>query len=539
MFKPQFDGHICSLGYEVIDWIQTYCCHGPGDLQGEPVTLDPEMQDHIIECYRLDETTGRRVFDEAVLSRAKGRAKSEIAGFIVVAEGVADCVRFDGWGADGQPKGRPVRSPLIKCLATEEGQAGNTFQNAAYIAGSWGPDAHPDIFGGITGLRNYQSATQLYLPGGGEMRACTAGAASKDGGKETHVVADETHLYVLPELKAMYATTARNLSKRKLAEPWLHQTSTAYRPGEQSVFEDTLAKWRKGELSSRVFVNHREAKGKIDLDDEDRTMRQLAEAYGDSAGWQDLDRKYAERNDTRYYKDSSEWVRYCLNRPQSGDDAWIAKDVVERQVRTEVVPPGTAIAIGFDGSIRDDATVLIGCRMTDGFLFPIGIWAKPEGIAGNWWQVPRSDVLAVIREAHGLYDVVRGYYDPHEWRSDIESLSAELGETKVVPWETRRDLQMAAALDRLRTDLMQGGEPDRDGSERGRAWHSGDPVLMEHFGNAYVRRKGGHVLVRKEHEQSDRKIDCVPGAALAYEARADALADGWGRVEDRRMVFFR
>jgi hypothetical protein len=204
-----------------------------------------------------------------------------------------------------------------------------------------------------------------------------------------------------------------------------------------------------------------------------------------------------------------------------------------------VVAPGTAIAVGFDGSIRDDATVLIGCRMTDGFLFPIGIWAKPEGIAGNWWQVPRPDVVAAVKEAHGLYDVVRGYYDPHEWRSDIDALAGELGETKVVPWETRRDLQMAAALDRLRTDLMQGGEPDRDGTERGRAWHSGDPVFMEHFGNAYVRRKGGHVLVRKEHDQSDRKIDCVPGAALAYEARADAIADGWGREEDRRMVFFR
>lgn len=138
-----------------------------------------------------------------------------------------------------------------------------------------------------------------------------------------------------------------------------------------------------------------------------------------------------------------------------------------------------------------------------------------------------------------MYDVVRGYYDPHEWRSDIATLEAELGETRVVPWETRRDLQMAAALDRLRTDLMQGGEAARDGSERGRAWHSGDPVLMEHFGNAYVRRKGGHVLVRKEHDQSARKIDSVLGAALAYEARADAIADGWGREEDRRMVFFR
>jgi hypothetical protein len=46
---------------------------------------------------------------------------------------------------------------------------------------------------------------------------------------------------------------------------------------------------------------------------------------------------------------------------------------------------------------------------------------------------------------------------------------------------------------------------------------------MEHFRNAYVRRKGIHRLVRKEYPNSERKIDSVIGATLAYEARADAL----------------
>jgi hypothetical protein len=65
--------------------------------------------------------------------------------------------------------------------------------------------------------------------------------------------------------------------------------------------------------------------------------------------------------------------------------------------------PGTDIALGFDGSLRDDATVLIGSRMSDGFLFPVGIWAKPSGPEGNWWEVPRSDVLVTIREAFSRY----------------------------------------------------------------------------------------------------------------------------------------
>lgn len=555
-FVPLFDGHECSLGYMIADWLEAYACHGPGDVQEDPIdwSEDQEMLDHLIGCYRLDESTGRRVFDEAVLSRPKGRAKSEMAGWVAVAEGFGP-VRFAGWAQGGEeypvpgaresgeyepgePMGVPVRSPLIKCLATEESQAGNTFENVAFIAGQWGPDVHPEIYGGVSGIRSYQSASALYIPQGGEIRACTAGSASKDGGKESHVVADETHLYILRELKAMYATVSRNLGKRKIAQPWMHQTSTAYRPGEMSVFEDTLTAWRKGELSVRVFVNHREAKGKIDLDDEERTMRQLEYVYGDSAKWQDLERKYAERNDTRIYEDLEQFIRYALNRPQSGQDVWIAKDVVHRQARREVVEPGTSVALGFDGSLRDDATVLIGSRMVDGFQFPVGIWAKPTGHAGNWWEVPRLDVLAAIREAFGRYDVTRMYADPHEWRSDIETLAAELGDERVIPWETRRDTQMSAALDRLRTDLMQGG-PEVDGVAYGAVFHSGDGVFMEHFANAYVRRKGAFRLVRKEHEKSDRKIDSVVGAALAHEARADALAAGWGVEAPRRVVVFR
>ena len=526
---PLFPGHVCSLGYEVLDWLVEYTCHGVGDIQGKRLEgafdLDDEIREHIIECYRIDPVSGRRVFNEAVLSRPKGRAKSEVAALVVIVEAFGPC-RFGGWDADGQPVARPVTSPLIKCLATEESQAGNTFSNVAFIAGEWGQDEHPEIYGGAGGVRRYQSASAIYLPQGGEIRACTSGAASKDGGLETHVVADETHLYVLPELRNMYATTARNMGKRYDADAWLHQTSTAYRPGEQSVFETTLTLWRKGDLPESVYVNHREATGKVDLDDKDRTIRQLREVYGPAAEWIDMDRKYRDMRDLRICPDEETAARYFLNRPMSSKDAWIPDDVVKRQIRAEAVDPGARITLGFDGSLNDDATVLIGCRVSDGFIFPVGIWAKPSGPEGNWWEVPRSDVLSAIREAFGRYDVVRMYADPHEWRSDIDALQEEFGE-RVSPWATSRDTAMGPALDRLRTDLMNGV-----------AWHSGDPTVVEHFSNAYVRTRGIHRLVRKEHAKSDRKIDSVIGAALAYEARADVLTAETGPTDGISHVVY-
>jgi hypothetical protein len=533
VFVPAWSGQVCSLGYAAAEWIEDNCCFGPGDLQGQDAIIDDEMLEFLVEVYRLDASSGRKVYDEGVLSRPKGRAKTEIAGWIVCFEAFG-AARFDHFDDAGQPVGRPVTSPLIKCLATEESQATAAFSVVAFVI-EWGAENRPGVFDGTSGARQYQSATALYLPHGGEIRACSSGAASKDGGKETFVVADESHLYVLRELKSMYGTVRRNLGKRKLAEPWLLQTSTAYRPGEQSVFEDTLTAWRKGELSSTVYVNHREAKGRVDIQDKGHTMAQLRDVYGAAAEWMDLDRIYREMLDPRSCPDEETAARYFLNRPMSGKDAWIPDAIVERQSclhkdAPEIAPvtDGTAISLGFDGSLNDDSTVLIASRMSDGFVFPVGVWAKPAGPEGNWWEVPRSDVLATIRDTFERYDVARMYADPHEWRTDIDDLQELFGPI-VVPWATSRFMPMSAALDRLRTDLVKGD-----------AWHSGDKVVMEHFRNAYVQRRGGQRLVRKEYPNSDRKIDSVVGAALAYEARADAIAAGWtNEPEDTRMVFFR
>lgn len=532
---PLFEGHVCSLGYEVLDWIHAYACHGPGDVQGQPLDYDDEIRDFVIECYRLDPKTGRRLVREAIFSRPKGRAKSEIAGMVVVAEALGP-VRFDGWDAAGQPTGRPVNSPLIKCLATEESQAGNTFENAAFVLGEWGPDEFPEIYGGTSGVRKYQSATAVYLPNGGEVRASTSGSASKDGGKETFVVPDESHLYVLPELRNMYATVMRNLGKRKHAEPWALQTTTAYRVGEQSIAEQKLTAWRKDELGPDVYVNHREAIGKVDINDRAHTLRQLRQVYGAAmdpdTGWMEAERVYLDMLDPTVCPDEQTAARYYLNRPLAGSDAWLPLAVYDRQTKPADVAEGEAITIGLDGSLNDDSTVLRGCRMSDGYRFTIDMWEKPHGPAGIGWEVPRLEVLDKFRWAMGYYTVARAYCDPHEWRSDVEALAQEFNpegdpsSAVVFSWATSRDVAMGAALDRLSADMRNGG-----------TFHEDDKRVREHYGNAYLWQKGKHRLVRKEYPNSPRKIDTVVTDALAYEARADAITAGWNGEPEEEYAY--
>jgi hypothetical protein len=176
-----------TLGWQVLAWIEAYLVHGPGDVQGTPIRLDDELTAFLLRAYALDPVTGRRVYDEALLSRPKGRAKSELAGMLVCAEARGP-VRFDGWDAAGEPVGRSVRYPFVRALATEEGQAGNTYANVAYML-EVARDTHPEMFGGVDLGRDWQTSTRVYLPGGGEIRPSTASSAAKDGGKETFAVA--------------------------------------------------------------------------------------------------------------------------------------------------------------------------------------------------------------------------------------------------------------------------------------------------------------------------------------------------------------
>jgi hypothetical protein len=216
-------GRSPELGYALADWIETYLIHGPGDVQGQEIELDPE----ILTVHRLllrDRRPGPAPLDEAVLSRAKGRAKSEYAGMLVVAEALAP-VRFDHWAEagevsdwgyeyeKGEPVGRPVTYPFIRCLATEETQAGNTYANVTYMLEH--SEALAEDYPGVDIGNDWQTSTRVFLPGGGEIRPSTASSAAKDGGKESFSVADETHLYVLPELRDMYETVQRNTMKRK------------------------------------------------------------------------------------------------------------------------------------------------------------------------------------------------------------------------------------------------------------------------------------------------------------------------------------
>lgn len=539
-----------SLGWLATAWIEHFCVHGPGDVQGEPVEHTDEYTAFVVDAYSLD-AKGRRLYDSAFLSRPKGCDKSGLAARLGLYEALGPC-RFAGWAKGGEiyrdpwglgfvyeyqpgePMGRPVRVPFIRCMATEENQTGHVY-DVVHFNLTDGPLS--DVPGIDPGL------TRTFLPGGGEITPSTASSSSKDGGKETFIVLDETHLYNTPELRRMYATVTRNLRKRqKIAETWSLETTTMYAAGEDSVAEATykLAELiRTGQDSGkarvrreRLLLDHRWGVCE-DLGDEKELTTAIADAYGDALAWNHLPSIVNEFWDPRNHPADS--CRYFLNAQSSAPDAWI----VEPEWSSEsichpdvVVTDREAITIGFDGSRRrtrgvTDATALIGCRVSDGHLFEIGVWEQPSGPGGDNWTVPVAEVDRALAAAFKRFTVVGFYADPAKW------------ETKVAEWEARwgSKLKVKATRDHPIEWWMTGGRSGLivKALERfynavidGGLSHSGESTLTRHVLNARRQPSRSGLQIRKEHPESARKIDAAVAAVLAHEARLQAVAKGAG-----------
>ncbi|MFH9765195.1 Terminase [Streptomyces microflavus] len=534
---PEYEGEFPSLGPAIVDWIETYLCHGPGDVIGERVEIDDEFYEFIVKLYRIDPDTGKRKVRRAFLSRAKGRAKSELAGMLVCAEALAD-VRFDGWDASGEPVGRPVRSPYIRCLATEEGQSGNTYDNVSTML-EFLVEHHGDDFPGIDIGKSAQTSSRIVLhQQRGEITPSTASSAAKDGGKESFAVFDETHLYVLPELRRMHSTVRRNLRKRLAAEPWCLETSTMYEPGQDSVAEATHTYYKaikEGKVrdadAAGLLFDHRQAPDGTDLADRDQLLAGLKAAYGPAAAWMDLDGIISEIWDPQ--SAASDSRRYWLNQPVAAEDALLDPAEWSLCASPLRLEDGDDVVLGFDGGKTDDATALIAMRVSDRLVHPLGIWERPDGPVGKNWEVDRKQVSDMVAHAFGRWQVRAFFADVKLWESYIDEwadtyrdeLVVRASPKAAVGWDMRgRQQELTLATEALVQAIRDGKLP-----------HTDHPTLNRHVGNTRRRPNRWGVSFGKESRESPKKVDGFAAMQLADMARRALLASpDWAKRQKKR-----
>lgn len=506
-----------TLGPQVIAFIEQNLVHGPGDLRGEPARVDGEKAALICRMYEIypqgHAQAGRRRFRRVGLSLRKGVAKTELAAWIAAVELHPDApVRCVGW--DGHdPIGGGVTDPYIPLVAYTEEQSEELAYGALLCVLQEGPLAG-DFDLGLTRI--------MRKDGTGRAVSLAGAPGPRDGARTTFQVFDETHRMALPRQIEAHRTMLANLPKRKLADPWALEVTTAYSPGEGSVAESTMDYARAvrdgKESDSKLFFFHRQAGDDHDTETPEGLRAAIVEASGLASEWSDIEGIAEQWQDPT--ADRSFLERVWLNRPVKGSERAFNAEKWKGLVSPRVVAPRSVITIGFDGSRFHDSTALVGCEVETGHLFLLGLWERPRII--DDWQVPVDEVTSRVEEAFDEWDVWRMNCDPAFWDTHVDWWSGRYGQKRVSAWFTNRPKPMSYAL-RAFNGAIEAGELS----------HDGDPALTRHIGNAVrryvlVRDEDGKPLwvIQKERPDSPHKIDAAMAAVLAWEARGDAIAEG-------------
>lgn len=507
-----------TLGWDILDWGSTYLAQPDGENMGDTWIYTPEQARFILNFYAVD-SYGRFLYRRALLARAKGWGKSPLLAAICSTELLGPVV-FDGFDANGQPVGKPFRTPHIQITAVSEAQTDNTMSLVIEMLGQG--EAINAYFIDIGKTR--------ILTDHGKIEPVTANAKSREGQRPTFAVLDETHLWVPSNHgDQLAATVRRNLGKisgRSI------ETTNAFVPGEGSVAEQSFGYWQKiksGLIEDKdMLYDSRQAPDDTPYEGEGRRAG-LIEAYGsackENGGWVDLRRIEQEMDDPATTE--ADGRRFYFNQIVQGYSQWMDPTKWSSRGLSSVVSKKEPIALGFDGSVRNDSTALVACRIEDGFIWPIRVWEKPENGPKDW-EVPFLVVDSVVRKTLDEYNVVWMYADPAYWQDIVGRWSLDYEDTIYEFWTHRRAL-MCKAVERFKTAVLNGQMSFSNAPEH--------EVLSRHVLNTHSEETPSGELVRKEFPQSERKIDACMAAILAFEARAAAIGDGRTGDDDSKTIY--
>lgn len=505
-----------TLGYEALAWTAKYLQHPNGFRVGKRWQFTREQARFVLWFYAVD-TQGRWLFHHASRRLAKGSGKSPFAAVMALVELLAP-VRFSHFdpSVPGGCVGRRVSMPWVQIAAVSEKQTENTMRMVrAMAAPSNAPLLHRDYSLDV-------GKTQIFVQPEGKLEVITSSAATAEGAEATFVVGDELeHWTPANGGRELHETLLDNLSK---SGSRMLETLNAWKPGVNSAGEATFDDWvlqetGRSKNDSKILYDARQAPFDTDLADYDSLRSALAWVYADCP-WADL-----EAIITRIWTRSAEpdaSKRKYLNWPTAASNAWVDPQDWAQMARRDIqVEPGEDIVMFFDGSLSRDTTALIGCRMSDGHVFTIGVW---EPHADHEDDKPMVDVAAVdamVLAARERWNVVAFFGDVREWESFVKVSWPEVYRDDLqvwavpqssrhpepIAWDMRgKDFQFTAAVELTAAEILQHSFT-----------HDGHPLLTEHVYNA-VRFEGRYgVTIRKESRSSSKKIDgavCMVGARM-------------------------
>lgn len=514
-----------SLGYQVLRWAEKYIVQPDGELAGRPWQFTPEQKRFILWLYAIDEK-GKWLYDTASLRRSKGWGKTPVLAALAIIEFIGPC-RFSHFDENGFPVGKAVRLPLVQIAATSIDQTANTRDMIRGMLANSPAEVEYDLELG-------KERIQFRSGHPGRIEPVTSSSRGLEGARPTFCVLDETHHWVSSNGGiSVFEVLDRNVRKTAGAGSRIVESTNAFNPNEESVAQRTHEAFLKKPNGKLLYDCVEADSDEIDLKDVEAVRLGLKQAYGDSH-WVDIEGLIAAIQDPRTTQ--AQAYRFYLNKIQESADAWMAKPIWNGLLKDiDPIKPGDQIAIGFDGSLYSDATAIVGCRLRDGKLFLIHLDEQPDPKFSKHaadWQVDTLLVDKRMREAFATYRVEWVYADPSYWQNVVGTWALDFKEADrdgrdiVFEFSPQRAKQMCEAVERFHTAayLAEG------------ICHDGNPDLARHVSNAVAYEVTQGTLIRKESKRSRKKIDAAVAAVLAYEARAEAIADGRMKVRRRARL---
>src|SRR5581483_3096079 len=399
--------------------------------------------------------------------------------------------RFAGFNDAGDPVAAPHPAAWVLTAAVAKDQTRNTMT------------LFPGLFSDAA-IREYgiDLGKEILFANHGRSRleAVTSSPRALEGPRATFVLKNETqHWLANNDGHEMAKVIARNATKSRDGASRVLAISNAHEPGEDSDAEHDYEAWQaidQGRSRSTGFLyDSLEAPPDIDLADELLLRAGLSAAKGDSK-WLDEDRHVEEIYDPRNSPSTSR--RFYLNQIVAAEDAWIAPHEWDRLADPVTVRDGADITLGLDPSLTDDHTSLIGCRVSDGYVFTLGVWdpAQHDG------EVPRDLVDGAVANAFERFNVLAFFSDLHPFESYVDKWAEEYGKKlkiKASPkhpiaWDMRsHQKDTTIEIERLQNEITEQT-----------FHHDGNAAVKQHFHNARRWPNAWGVTVRKEHRESAR-----------------------------------
>lgn len=396
-----------SLGPAIIRWAESTLIH---PLTGGPWRFTPGQKRFLHLWYAVAED-GRWVYRSGVKRGAKGVGKDPLAAAMALVEFVGP-VEFVGFDESGRPLSRMRKMSLVQIAANSESQAKDVLRVLNAMISK-----KMRLRYGIT-----PGKLQTQTSSGSMIELLTNSERSAEGDPPTAVFLNESHhMTVSSGGEGIAEVVRRNVGKSPdYIGARVLELTNAHQQGMDSIAERSYEAWQAqaaGKTHHRdILYDSIEADPATDLLDVESLERGLRQAYMD-APWIDIPRVIAEVQDLRTSVADS--IRFYLNGLAAAEDAWVDPRRFDALARPDaVVEDRERITLFLDCSKSTDATGLVGCRISDGHLFVLGMWQRPHGHRGKDWLAPRHEVDAAVRQAFDRYKVMWFGVDPSPARDD-------------------------------------------------------------------------------------------------------------------------